>query len=57
MRFVISVGIVPEDGQELDRSSVAKDLQLYLMDFAQAEKSNDVIGGFHITGASTRELW
>jgi len=57
MRITVTIDVQPEAGQELDRIEVAKDLQLYLMDFAQTEKSNDVRGGFHVTGATSRELW
>ncbi len=49
MKVLISVDVVAEQGEEINATDVAKDLQLYLMDFSQAEKSNDVIGGFAVT--------
>jgi len=60
MRFIISVDVEPEAGESLNRLDVAKDLQLYLMDFSQnlpALATNDIEGGFHVTGASSQELW
>jgi hypothetical protein len=57
MRIVVTVDVQPEGDEVLDRVEVAKDLQLFLMDFAQTEKSNDVRGGFYVTGATSRELW
>jgi hypothetical protein len=49
MKVLISVDVVAEQGATINTTDVAKDLQLYLMDFTQTEKSNDVIGGFAVT--------
>jgi hypothetical protein len=60
MRFILSVDVEPEAGESLNRVDIAKDLQLYLMDFAQNLPRLDAVdieGGFHVTGASCRELW
>jgi hypothetical protein len=53
MKVLISVDVVAEQGETINPADVAKDLQLYLMDFTQTEKSNDVIGGFAVTRATS----
>jgi len=53
MKILISVDVVAEQSETINPADVAKDLQLYLMDFTQTEKSNDVIGGFAVTRATS----
>jgi hypothetical protein len=49
MKVFIDVDVVAEQDEEINATDVAKDLQLYLMDFSHTQKSNDVIGGFTVT--------
>lgn len=59
MRFLVTIDVEPEAGAMLDRLDVAKDLQLYLMDFAQnlpVLETSDIEGGFHVTGVYSREF-
>jgi len=51
MRLVITVDVIGEMGETINSVDVEQDLKLYLMDFAQTEKSSDVIGGFAVTRA------
>lgn len=60
MRLVASIDVVSEDGQDLIGPDVAKDLKIYLMDFANniaRLKANDIEGGFHVTQANVTEIW
>lgn len=52
MRVVITVDVVAEDGHEINPTDVETDLKIYVMDFAQTQKANDVVGGFYVTRAS-----
>lgn len=59
MRILASIEVSPEAGQVLEGREVAKDLQLYLMDFwanfARLETS-DINGGFTVDRASVKEI-
>jgi hypothetical protein len=52
MRFVITVDVAPESGETINAADVETDLKIYVMDFAQTQKADDVVGGFHVTRAN-----
>lgn len=55
----INVRMQTENGRVLDPVEVAKDLELYLMDFSAylvKEEPVDIEGGFYVTSA-TAQVW
>lgn len=58
MRIILDLTVTTE-ADELDEREVVKDLQLYVLDFANAvamgTTANDIQGGFYVVRASALE--